>query len=102
MLTGALLVPVLAAGPASANVPVGWGDPVPPIDDLEAILIFVGIPVLLFVLIAAAVYVPAVVRGERISPNPQADSEWFGGPRSDHALESGASSEGTGGASARW
>lgn len=100
-LTG-LAVPVLVAGPASASVPVGWGDPLPPIDALQTILIFVGIPVLLFVLIAAAVYVPAVVRGERINPNPEAGSEWFGGPRSDHELESGATVEETGGASGRW
>ena len=102
VLTGALLVPVLSAGPASAAVPEGWGDPLPSIDAVRTILIFVGIPVLLFVLIAAAVYVPAVVRGERINPNPQTDDEWFGGPRSDHELESGATSEETGGASARW
>ena len=61
-------------------------------------------------LIAAAVYVPAMVRGERVAPGaaPVTD-QWFGGPRGGaRELESGsgraragAQSE-TGGAGGRW
>ena len=62
---------LLVAGPASAKVPEGWSDP-PPIPVLEALLILGGIPLLLFLLIAAAVYVPAMVRGERVAPGARA------------------------------
>ncbi len=99
---------MLVAGPASAEVPEGWSDP-EQVPMLEALLVLVGIPLLLFVLISAAVYLPAMIRGERVAPGaaPVTD-QWFGGPRGGaRELESGsgrrepAESE-TGGASGRW
>lgn len=105
LLVAATTASLLAASPARADVPEGWSDP-DPVPPLEALLILAGIPVLLIVLIAAAVYVPALVRGERVTPGtPQLESQWFGGPREGSAqLESGhvPDATDTGGASGRW
>jgi hypothetical protein len=64
VLTTAAGLLLLVAGPASAEVPEGWSNP-PDVSMLEALLILAGIPLLLIVVISAAVYVPAMVRGER-------------------------------------
>jgi hypothetical protein len=108
VLTFAVATSVLVASPAGAEVPDGWSDP-PPVDKLHALLVLVGIPLLLFVLIAVAVYIPALIRGERITPGaPAIENQWFGGPRGGtHELESSsapasADADDTGGASGRW
>ena len=99
VLTTATGLTMLVAGPASAEVPM-----------LEVLLILVGLPLLLIVLITAAVYLPAMVRGERVAPGaaPVTD-QWFGGPRGGaRELESGsgrretAAESETGGAGGRW
>ena len=68
-------------------------------------LLAVGIPLLLFVVIAVAVYVPALIRGERIAPGaPAVENQWLGGPRKtagELAAPDTESSE-AGGASGRW
>lgn len=114
--TAALLVAAaLLAGPASAEVPVGWGTQ-EPVDMLFVLGVLVGVPVLLFVLIVAAVYLPDLARGERVAPGatgPQ--DQWLGGrrnageiaftqsdPADPAALGSSESVETDGGASARW
>ncbi len=108
LLLLAVATPVLVAVPARADVPEGWSGTEPEqVDTLHALLVLAGIPLLLFVLIAIAVYVPALIRGERVTPGaPAIESQWFGGPRSGtHELGSGSSSEAsddTGGASGRW
>jgi hypothetical protein len=97
----------LLAGPASAEIPQGWG-PDYQVDPLFVLGVMVGVPVLLFVLIVAAVYLPGVVRGERVAPGatgPQ--DQWLGGRRNageiDVAPAADADSAQTdGGASARW
>ena len=88
--------------PASANVPDGWSDPAP-VDALQALVIFVGIPLVLFVGITLLVMAPSLASSQR-SSNALAESEWFGGPRkSVDELEAGPSEDtGTGGASGRW
>ena len=99
---------MLASGPASAEVPEGWSE-TPSIPALEALLILAGLPVLLILLISAAVYVPAMVRGERVAPGaaPVTD-QWFGGPRGGaRELESAGQDEPAreseiGGAGGRW
>jgi hypothetical protein len=107
VLTFAAALPVLVASPAGAEVPDGWSDPAP-VDRLHVLLVLVGIPLLLFVLIAVAVYVPALIRGENVAPGSHPiESQWFGGPRSGtHELEasspSSADAHDTGGASGRW
>ncbi len=95
----------LVAVPAHADVAVGWSNPAP-VDSLHALLVFVGAPVLLFVLIALGVYLPSMVRGERLLPDHSGgQSQWLGGPKSG-TLElpaAGASDENeTGGASGSW
>jgi hypothetical protein len=113
VLTTSAGLSLLVAGPASAKVPEGWSDP-PPIPVLQALLILVGIPLLLILLISAAVYVPAMVRGERVAPGAApVHDQWFGGPRGgareiesgagrgDQARETETETE-TGGAGGRW
>lgn len=86
------------------DVPVGWSDP----DDVnmfQALLVLGGIPVLLFLLITVAVYVPSLVRGERVAPGqPPLESQWIGGPRTGTAALKGPDAQDTdaGGASGRW
>jgi len=109
LVTIAVTTTLLVAVPAHADVPEGWSDP-EPVDPLHALLILAGIPLLLFVVITAAVYVPSLMRGERVAPGTHAlESHWFGGPRKGtHELESGKDSADTGetgetgGASGRW
>lgn len=88
------------------DTPIGWGEPTD-VNMTDALLILVGIPLLLFILIAIAVYLPSVIRGESIAPGaPAVENQWLGGPRTGTAeLGSGDSADadaGTGGASGRW
>ena len=102
-LTSAGLSLALAA-PASAEASEGWPAS-EPVDMLHAVLLLAGVPILLFVAIASAVYVPALVRGERIAPGAApVHNQWLGGPRKsagELAGPDGATSE-AGGASGRW
>ena len=94
----------LLAAPAHADVPEGWAQ-VYDIDDLEALALLVGAPLLLFVLIAVAVYLPAMVRGERLLPDHSAgEGVWIGGPRQGVAELPAADNEDSraGGASGQW
>ena len=69
------------AAPAHADVPEGWSDP-DAVDPLQALLVLLGAPLLLFVLIIVAVYIPAMKRGERLLPDHGAgEPQWIGGPR---------------------
>ena len=107
LLTGLLAVltaGVALAAPAGADVPEGWSDP-EPVDTLNALLILGGIPLLLFVLITLAVYLPALARGERVAPgSAPVENQWIGGPRKSTAELAGPDGEQSqaGGASARW
>jgi hypothetical protein len=102
-------VPVITSSTAWAasfplDVPVGWSDPAD-VDMLHAVLVLGGVPVLLFIAILVAVYLPSVVRGERIAPGqPSVTDQWLGGPRTGTAELAGPTSEDTeaGGASGRW
>ena len=92
------------AAPAAADVPEQW-DNEGPIDKLEAILLLAGVPLLLALAIALAVYVPALARGERVAPGaPQVQDAWLGGPRKSAGELAGPDSETSqaGGASGRW
>ena len=91
------------------DVPVGWSDP-DDVDMLQAVLLLGGVPLLLFVGITLAVYVPSLVRGEPIAPGaPTVENQWLGGPRTSAGELTGPDSAATdhhdhdsGGASGRW
>jgi hypothetical protein len=104
----------LATAPAVADTPAAWETP-PPVPTLQALLIFVGIPALLFVVITLLAMAPSLIRGDRQQRGVASWTEpaWFGNqvkgepergevtnPQSVAEVES---SEGqSGGASARW
>ena len=91
------------------DVPVGWSEP-EDVDMLQALLLLGGIPLLLFVGITLAVYIPSLVRGEPITPGaPAVENHWLGGPRTSAGELTGPGSgatghhdPGAGGASGRW
>jgi hypothetical protein len=97
----------LLAAPAHADVPEGWGGQTEHtgLDALHALGIFVGAPVLLFALIALAVFLPAMVRGEKLLPDHSpVEGQWIGGPRQGVAELPAADGDESraGGASASW
>lgn len=95
---------LLAASPASANVPEGWSNP-DDVDPLEFLAILVGIPALCALVIILAVIAPGLARGEKFThSNAAPDAEWFGGPRSGtEELPAPDTAESkAGGASGRW
>lgn len=107
----AVAVPVLLASPAVADVPEGWENQPENVDVLHALLVLGGIPVLLFLLITLAVYLPPMIRGEKVAPGSQheLESQWFGGPRQGTAQLQAADSDAaavevrdSGGGSGRW
>ena len=92
------------AAPAGASVPEAWDTP-DSVDKLGMLLLLGGVPLLLAVVIAIAVYVPALARGERVAPGaPQPDNQWLGGPRKSAGELAGPDSADSqaGGASGRW
>jgi uncharacterized RDD family membrane protein YckC len=102
LLAGAIVVAV--AGPAGADVPEFWSNP-DPVDPWQAVLLFVGVPLLLFLVITALVVIPGVIKGERFTPGGQAtQDQWFGGPsKGTAALPAPDNDESkAGGASGRW
>ena len=102
LLAGALVV--AAGAPAGADVPEGWSNP-SEVDPVQAVLLFVGVPLLLFLVITALVVIPGVIKGERFTPGGQAtEDQWFGGPsKGTAALPAPDNDESkAGGASARW
>ncbi len=100
VLTAAAL-PLLAAGPASAEIPEGWSDP-DEVGFLQLFLVIGVLPLSLAVLIALAVYLPAMARGENVRPGAETADEWFGGPRSGAAQLEARDTGGTGGGSGSW
>ncbi len=85
------------------DVPLGWPDN-GDVDSLQTLLLLAGVPLLLFIGITLAVYVPSLVRGESIAPGaPAVENQWLGGPRSTAELSGpDADADETGGASGRW
>lgn len=72
---------------------------------LQTLLIYVGIPALLFVVIVLLVSAPSVARGPRYRPGLGwwAAPVWFNGPEdADAAVRTATATTGGGGASARW
>lgn len=107
----ATLLLLALAGPASADIPVGWSNP-KPVPVLHDVLLLLGVPVLITLAIFAAIYLPGIIRGESVAPaGAKAEDQWFGGRRDTAELQSsptGADADGsqsgrdTGGASGSW
>ena len=103
LLVGVALV-VAAGAPAGADVPEGWSNP-SDVDPVEAVLLLVGVPLLLFLVITALVVIPGVIKGERFTPGGQAtEDQWFGGPSKGTSALPAPDNEDSkaGGASGRW
>ena len=86
------------------DVPVGWSQP-DDVNMVNALLLLGGLPLLLFIGITVAVYVPSLIRGDRLTPGqPPVENQWLGGPRTGTAELKGPQSEDAdaGGASGRW
>lgn len=97
------------APPAFAAPPEAWPEP----DNgsvLDNLLLLVGVPVLVFVLLALLVYLPSMMRRQSSEPALAFRNrpEWFGGPRKGVGGATAASetdqadTSSKGGASARW
>ena len=87
------------------DTPVGWSENPQDVNLVEALLLLGGVPLLLFLAITVAVYIPSLVRGEPITPGaPAVENQWLGGPRAGTAQLSSPTAEqtDTGGASGRW
>lgn len=81
-----LAIPLVASGGAAmADTPIpggGW-ETKPPVNDLHAWLLFVGVPVLVMLVIAAMILAPALARGEKLfyAEETEPEGQWLGGPR---------------------
>lgn len=93
LVVGFATIAVLAsAGAASAEIPVGWSDP-PPVPVLRDVLLLLGIPLLITFAIVGSIYLPGVIRGEKVAPaGARTDDAWFGGRRDPAALETAPAS----------
>ena len=91
VVLAAALLPLIAAGPAGAEVPEGWSDP-EPVSLLSVLVVIVAIPLGIGLLITLGVYGPALARGEHVAPGADTPDQWFGGPRQSAELEAGSSS----------
>ena len=103
----------LLAVPAHADVPEGWGGQTEhhSLDALHALALYLGAPLLLFVVLALAVYLPPMARGEKLLPDHSGpgghalpEGRWIGGPRQGVAELPGPDSDESraGGASGKW
>lgn len=100
VLALALSLPLLA-GPAGAEVPEGWSDP-DEVGFLQLMIPVLAVPVGIALLVAAAVYLPPLARGERLTPGTRPADEWFGGPRGGTAELESRETRATGGGSGSW
>jgi hypothetical protein len=98
---GVIASTVLLAGSATA-VPEDWSNP-EDVSGLHVLLLLGGVPLLLFVLITLAVYLPSFAKSVA-TPEPGAGNEWIGGPRRTVDELAGPDSDASkaGGASGRW
>ena len=93
------------AAPALAAPPEAWPEP----DNgsvLSNLLFLVGVPVLVFVVLALLVYLPSMMRRQSAEPALafRERPEWFGGPRKgvEATKTAGGSDQDKGGVGGRW
>jgi hypothetical protein len=104
-LTAAVATLTLISSPAFGVTRDDGDDPGPTLSAGEAIAIYAGIPLLLFLVIALLVYAASFTRGPRYRPGLGwwAAPVWFGGPADvESALANPQPTAGGGGASAGW
>lgn len=85
------LVAVSAAGAASAAEPATWTENTD-VNPWHAILVYVIIPLALFVVITLLVLLPSMGKSQGYQPGEawRGEPEWFGGPRGGvESLEAG-------------
>lgn len=103
LLAGALLV---LSAPLAAAVTRRDGDqPGPGLSIGQTLLLFVGIPVAVFLLVALLIYAPSWAQGPRYRPGLSwwAAPVWFNGPDNPEAAVAAVEElHAGGGASARW
>ena len=95
---------LLTAGPASADTPEGWPKE-ESVDFIHALLLFGGLPVLVFLAIFAFILGPPLARGESIRPGGALpETQWLGGPRKSAAELAAPDSDDSkaGGAGGSW
>jgi len=108
---------LVTAAPAAANTPVGW-EPTDAMSLLDALLLFVGGPLLIALVLVGLVMAPSAIRGGEQAGRPGqsrwSEPLWFGGGEQVEAapgahpaaLEapspSSSMTEPGGGAGARW
>jgi len=100
----ALVLSVALAGPAAAGTPATWPES-DPVDFVSMILLFVGVPLLVFVVISALVLGPSLARGESLTPGgEEQEAQWIGGPRKtvDELAAPDAEDSKAGGAGGNW
>lgn len=85
-----------------AGTPKSWPDG-PDVSTLTTLLIFIGIPLLVFAAIYLLAYAPSWVKGPRYRPGQPwgTTSEWFGAQPGGHAGATAISSHGATGGAAR-
>jgi hypothetical protein len=109
-LTPAVLVSTATAA-AVADPPNTWQDN-PSVSAVHTVLVFVGIPLALFLLITLLTYLPSMRHRDHSQGEAwRGEPEWFGGPRAGlegldkseqpRAVEGGTESA-RGGSSGRW
>ena len=80
--------------------------PAPPLGDLNAALLFIGIPLAIFVVVSLLVLLPDLIRRPRYRPHLDwsGGATWFAGPQDaeDAVRNAKVSSDTKGGARARW
>lgn len=100
------MLSVALAGAASADAPTGWEKGGEGLTTLDAVLIFVGIPLGLMVVIGLLASISSTKSTPRYRPNEkwENETEWFGAPADEpKALTDAASPpKPGGGASATW
>ena len=106
IVTAGTALSLALASPAFAVNPDDGDDPGQALSTGASLLLFVGVPVALFLVIALLVAAPSLARGPRYRPGLGwwAAPVWYGGPEGDAQTAIAAAEPATegGGTSARW
>lgn len=94
---------VMLAAPALAERPEAWETP-ESVQFMDFFLLVLALPLAAAVVITLLAILPALVKGEKLSPNAApVEDQWLGGPKGGkNELESSESVKDAGGASGKW